>query len=222
MKHSVYINRTTNVDNLVCEGPSTQTDATLLASFLPKSKSQSRLQRAQTILSKVPLSRFYSESGISCLMEAGMSERQLAMITAGMELARRSVERQMINTDVMSSPELVRTYLQLRHTASEHKVFSVLLLDNRHRVIDYTEMFQGTIDTAAVYPREIVKKCLRENAAAVIFCHNHPSGQAEPSDTDVRLTRKLIDALALIDVRVLDHLIIGKGTSTSMAERGLM
>jgi len=83
-------------------------------------------------------------------------------------------------------------------------------------------LFTGTIDSAAVYPREIVKRCLNTNAAAVIFAHNHPSGVAEPSDTDVRLTRKLVDALALIDVRVLDHLIIGKGVQTSLAERGLM
>ena len=97
-----------------------------------------------------------------------------------------------------------------------------MFLDNRHRVIEYRELFRGTIDSAAVYPREVVKRCLSSNAAAVIFAHNHPSGVAEPSDTDVRLTRKLIDALALIDVRVLDHLIIGQGVQTSLAERGLM
>ena len=89
-------------------------------------------------------------------------------------------------------------------------------------MIDFSELFAGTIDSAAVYPREVVKACLKHNAAAVIFAHNHPSGQATPSDTDVRLTRKLVDALALMDVRVLDHVVVGQGEFTSLAEQGLM
>jgi len=122
----------------------------------------------------------------------------------------------------MTSPNLVREYLSLHLSGLQHEVFAGLFLDNRHRVLEYRQLFVGTIDSAAVYPREVVKRCLSSNAAAVIFAHNHPSGVAEPSDTDVRLTRKLTDALALIDVRVLDHLIIGQGVQTSLAERGLM
>jgi DNA repair protein RadC len=116
----------------------------------------------------------------------------------------------------------VRRYLSLQLSGLTHELFAALFLDNRHRVIEYKELFTGTIDSAAVYPREVVKHCLNSNAAAVIFAHNHPSGVAEPSDTDVRLTRKLTDALALIDVRVLDHLVIGQGVQTSMAEQGLL
>jgi DNA repair protein RadC len=97
-----------------------------------------------------------------------------------------------------------------------------LFLDNRHRVIDYRELFRGTIDGASVHPREVVRSALDLNAAAVIFAHNHPSGVAEPSQSDLRITQRLKDALALIDVRVLDHLIIGEGEGTSLAERGLL
>lgn len=152
----------------------------------------------------------------------GFGRAHHALLQAAIELGRRHVLCGVADRDVLSSPEAVRQYLSLHLSGLEHEVFSALFLDNRHRVIEYTELFRGTIDSAAVYPREVVKHCLSRNAAAVIFAHNHPSGVAEPSDTDVRLTRKLTDALSLIDVRVLDHLIIGCGVQTSLAERGLM
>ena len=126
------------------------------------------------------------------------------------------------NRDVLSSPGEVRNYLAAHLSGLQHEVFGALFLDNRHRVIRCADLFTGTIDSAAVYPREVVKHCLSYNAAALIIFHNHPSGLAEPSDTDVRLTRKLVDALSLVDVRVLDHLVIGQGVMTSLAERGLM
>ena len=141
---------------------------------------------------------------------------------AALELSRRRLHESIQAGSALSSPQDVRDYFSLHLTGLSHEVFAALFLDNRHRVIKYEELFKGTIDSAAVYPREVVKLCLSCNAAAVIFAHNHPSGVAEPSDTDVRLTRKLTDALALIDVRVLDHLIIGQGVQTSLAERGLM
>jgi len=126
------------------------------------------------------------------------------------------------SASVLSRPKDVRDYLQLHlgHETDEH--FWCLFLDNRHRVIAHEIVAHGTIDSAAVYPRVIVRKSLQHNAAAVIFAHNHPSGVAEPSDTDVRLTRRLTDALAMIDVRVMDHLIVGVSESTSLAERGLL
>jgi DNA repair protein RadC len=124
--------------------------------------------------------------------------------------------------DVLSTPEQVRHYLALKMSHLEHEVFAAIFLDTRHRIKEYRELFTGTIDSAAVYPREVVKQCLACNSAAVIFAHNHPSGVSEPTDTDVRLTRRLTDALALVDVRVLDHIVIGKGEMTSLAERGLM
>jgi len=152
----------------------------------------------------------------------GLGEARYTLLQAALEVSRRHLFAALRERDVLSSPADVRRYLALHLTGLPHEVFSALLLDNRHRVIEYRELFRGTIDSAAVYPREVVKHCLSRNAAAVIFAHNHPSGVAEPSDTDVRLTRKLVDALALVDVRVLDHLVIGQGVQTSLAERGLM
>jgi len=137
---------------------------------------------------------------------AGLGTARYALFQAILELSRRELYSQLERGDALSSPDSVRRYLSSQLAGRQHEVFCGLFLDNRHRVIEYTELFTGTIDSAAVYPREVVKNCLRSNAAAVIFAHNHPSGVAEPSDTDVRLTRKLTDALALIDVRVLDHL----------------
>ncbi|MEE9319484.1 MAG: DNA repair protein RadC [Granulosicoccus sp.] len=152
----------------------------------------------------------------------GLGDARYTMLQAALELSRRHVFAKVAGGDVLSSPEQVRCYLSMQLTGLEHEVFAGLFLDNRHRVIEYRVLSHGTIDSAAVYPREVVKHCLACNAAAVIFAHNHPSGVAEPSDTDVRLTRKLTDALGLIDVRVLDHLIVGRGEMTSLAERGLM
>jgi DNA repair protein RadC len=126
------------------------------------------------------------------------------------------------NATAFTSPSEVFTYLLCRHDGLEAEHFDVLFLDNRHRLISAETMFKGTIDSAAVYPREIIKRALELNAAAVIFSHNHPSGVAEPSDTDVRLTRKLIDGLSLVDIRVLDHVVTGSGVATSFAERGLL
>ena len=136
--------------------------------------------------------------------------------------AARIMEREMRYGDALSSPTKVREFLNYRFALLEHEVFGMITLDNRHRVIDYVELFRGTIDGAAVYPREVMKEVLHLNASAVIFSHNHPSGIAEPSDADIAITRKLSDALALIDVRVLDHFIIGHNCSTSLAERGLL
>jgi DNA repair protein RadC len=109
-----------------------------------------------------------------------------------------------------------------RLSARDHEVFTVIFMDNRHRVIECLEMFRGTIDGASVHPREVVKEALQRNAAAVILCHNHPSGVAEPSQADELITRRLQDSLALIDVRLLDHLIVAGGEVISLAERGLV
>jgi DNA repair protein RadC len=122
----------------------------------------------------------------------------------------------------VTSPEDTRRFLRLQLAEREAEVFCVLFLTNRHRVIAFEEMFQGTIDGATVHPREVVKAALRHNSAAVILAHNHPSGVAEPSRADEAITRRLKDALALVDVRVLDHLIVGGSEITSLAERGLV
>ena len=121
----------------------------------------------------------------------------------------------------MTSPQASKDFVKLQLATYEHEVFACLFMDNRNRVIAYEELFRGTIDGASVYPREVVKACLSHNAAAVIFAHNHPSGISEPSLADKSITKRLNDALALIDVRVLDHLIVGEEV-TSFAERGLL
>ena len=124
-------------------------------------------------------------------------------------------------SDYLTSPDNTRRFLRLKLSNLEHEVFAVLFLDSQHGVIKYKEMFTGTIDGAAVYPREVVKASLRHNAAAVIFAHNHPSGVSEPSESDKRITQRLKDALLLVDIRVLDHLIVGSNIS-SFAEQGLL
>ena len=131
------------------------------------------------------------------------------------------IRRIKTNTTELSSPQDTRNYLRLKFAGLEHEVFACLFLDQRHRVICFEELFTGTIDGASVYPREVVKATLKHNAAAVIFAHNHPSGNAEPSQSDKHITGRLKEALALIDVRVLDHFVVGDEV-VSFAERGLI
>lgn len=123
---------------------------------------------------------------------------------------------------VLSAPANTRQFLRAHLGALEHEVFAMLVLDNRHRLIEYVELFRGTVDGASVHPREVVKEVLKRNGVAVIFAHNHPSGVADASQADELITRRLRDALALIDVRVLDHLIVGDDKINSFAERGLL
>ena len=125
------------------------------------------------------------------------------------------------DSPLLTSPQASKDYVKLQLATYEHEVFACLFMDNKHRVITFEKLFRGTIDSASVYPREVVKACLRHNAAAVIFAHNHPSGVADPSLADEKITKRLKDALALIDVRVLDHLIVGEEV-ISFAERGLL
>lgn len=130
-------------------------------------------------------------------------------------------QRYRTGAPVFSSPDRTREFLTLKLAPLEHELFAVLALDNRHRLIEYIELFRGTVDNTTVHPREVVKELLRLNAAAAIFAHNHPSGVAEPSDADRLITRRLRDALELVDIRVLDHFVVGQ-TVTSLASRGLL
>ena len=151
-----------------------------------------------------------------------LSATEHQKVNAGIEIGKRIALTPLIKGDALTSPGDVRKVFSLHLAHLEYEAFCGLFLDNRHRVIEFRELYCRTIDSSAVYPRDIVKRCLACNCAAVIFGHNHPSSVAEPPETDVRLTRKLIDALALIDIRVLDHLVIARGVQTSLAERGLM
>ncbi len=138
------------------------------------------------------------------------------------ELVRRSLLETMRHRDVLSSPASVRDYLRMTLTGRDYEVFVVLFLDAQNRVIESEEMFRGTLTQTSVYPREVVKRSLFNNAAAVIFAHNHPSGVAEPSHADELLTQSLKQALALVDVKVLDHFVIAGAGLMSFAERGLL
>lgn len=154
--------------------------------------------------------------------EHGIGRSRSAIILAMPELARRYFEASLPPGEAIRSPADTEAFLQARMRHLGHELFCCLYLDNRHRVLRFDEMFRGTIDGTSVYPREVVKEALAVNAAAVILAHNHPSGVAEPSQADERITRRLKSALELVDIRLLDHLIIGDGRSTSMASRGLL
>lgn len=143
-------------------------------------------------------------------------------LQAARELVRRSLVEQMRQRDVLDSPQAVRDYLRVTLARLEHEVFMAVFLDAQHRVIAAEELFRGTLTQTSVYPREVVKRALANNAAAVIFAHNHPSGIPEPSRSDELLTQALREALSLVDVRVLDHFIVGGNGVVSFAERGLL
>ncbi|HEL3178666.1 TPA: DNA repair protein RadC [Stenotrophomonas maltophilia] len=139
-----------------------------------------------------------------------------------LDAARQAIEQKMQRGASFTSPVAVKEYLRAKLAGFEHEVFAVLFLDTQHRLIEYVEMFHGTIDSASVYPRELVKEALRLNAAAVIISHNHPSGSPEPSAADRALTQRLKEALALVDMRVLDHVVVAGSSTASFAERGLI
>ena len=164
---------------------------------------------------------FSSERG-PLLAAPGFGPASYAVIQASMELCRRHLAESLARGPGLTSPKTTRDYLIARLRDRQKEVFCCLFLDNRHRVIRFEELFQGTIDGTSVYPREVVKRALDLNAAATIFAHNHPSGVAEPSQADERITRRLKSALNLVDIRVLDHFIVGDGICTSFAERGLL
>lgn len=139
-----------------------------------------------------------------------------------LEVARQVIDLKMQRGAQFTSPTVVSDYLQVKLGGLEHEVFAILMLDSQHRLIAYSEMFRGTIDSASVHPREVVKEALAHNAGAVILAHNHPSGHPEPSEADKMITRKLMNALQLVDVRVLDHIVVGGRSTVSFAERGLL
>lgn len=152
----------------------------------------------------------------------GLGPAKFVQLQAVLEMGRRHLAEEAMRGEALVSSDATRRYLRARLRDRDHEIFACLFLDNRHRVLAFEELFRGTIDGASVYPREVVKAALRHNAAAVILAHNHPSGVAEPSRADTRLTERLRDALGLVDIRVLDHVIVGDGEPVSFAERGLV
>lgn len=152
----------------------------------------------------------------------GLGPAKRARIVAALELARRSLAEELLQRRSLGNPRDSGDYLRAKLRHLPYEVFGCLYLDNRHRVLAFEELFRGTVDSASVHPREVVRACLQHNACAVIFAHNHPSGEAEPSAADHAITHELRDALRLVGVRVLDHLVIGSGDPISMAARGLL
>jgi DNA repair protein RadC len=152
----------------------------------------------------------------------GIGEARIETLRTLPEIARRYFESAIVVGEPIRSPADTTAFLMARLRDLDHELFGCLFLDNRHRVLAFNELFRGTIDGTTVYPREVVKEALRVNAAAVILAHNHPSGVAEPSQADERITRRLKAALELVDIRLLDHLIVGDGGTTSLAARGLV
>jgi len=152
----------------------------------------------------------------------GVGEAKVLVLRVLPEIARRYYDESLPSGEVIRSPSDTEAFLQARLRHLGHEVFCCLFLDNRHRVLRFDELFRGTIDGTSVYPREVVKEALAVNAAAVILAHNHPSGVAEPSQADERITKRLKSALELVDIRLLDHLVVGDGYATSLAARGML
>ena len=211
-------------EKLLARGAAALSDAELLAIFL---------RTGVTGRSAVDLARDLIEhyGGLRQLFEAdqqtfcagrGLGMAKYVQLQAVLEMSRRYLEATLQRGDSLQSVADTRRYLtaQLRHEPSE--VFACLFLDNRHRVITFEKLFFGTIDSASVHPRVVMRKALDHNAAALILAHNHPSGVAEPSRADEQITRRLKEALGMIDIRVLDHFVIGDGDCVSFAERGLL
>jgi DNA repair protein RadC len=208
-------------ERLLAHGAGALSDAELLAVLL-----RTGLPGKSAVeLGRELLTRFKGLGGLFGADLAGvkgLGPAKRAQFEAAIELARRSLKDDLRTANALTSPGAVRDYLRLAIAEREHEVFVCLWLDAQHRVTACEELFRGTLTQTSVYPREIVKAALKANAAAVIFAHNHPSGAAQPSQADELLTRNLKDALALVDVKVLDHFVVAGHQALSFAERGLL
>lgn len=197
---------------LIACGPENLTDAELLSLFMPQPcGALQRVERARERLAR------YGSLSACTLTDAATPEA-----AAALELSRRVLREKLERSSALCSPQAVRDYLRLKLQDKPHEIFVAVFLDAQNRVLAVDELFRGTLTQTSVYPREVVKAALRHNAAAVILAHNHPSGIAEPSRSDEALTQALKQALALVDVKVLDHFVIGAGAAMSFAERGLL
>jgi DNA repair protein RadC len=209
---------------MVMPGETKQSDIELLATVMAAGAGDARATDTATVM----LNRFGSLRALlhadtpTLLACDGIGHARLAMLRALPEIARRYYTELLPQGETIRSPADTEAFLKAQLRDLHHELFCCLFLDNRHRVLAFDALFRGTIDGTSVYPREVVKEALAINAAAVILAHNHPSGVAEPSQADERITRRLKSALDLVDIRLLDHLIIGHGPATSLASRGLL
>jgi len=211
-------------EKLLSRGPAALSDAELLALLLRSGiQGKNVLQLAQELVD-----RFGGVAGLlhtpaeALKTVKGLGPAKRAELVAVLELARRALAQQLTQKPLFNTPQAVRDYLQLQLGGLQHEVFAVLFLDSQHRLIALEEMFRGTLTQTSVYPREVVKQALTLNASSVVLAHNHPSGTAQPSRADEALTHTLKAALALVDVRVLDHFVVTASQAVSMAELGLV
>lgn len=209
-------------EKLLSHGAAILSDAELLAIFLRTGVAGcSAVELARRLLTEFGSLRALLEADLPCFAaQLGLGPAKYAQLQAVLEMSRRHLAERLKRDSALENPQAVRQYLtaQLRH--EPHEVFAGLFLDSKHRVLSFEVLFRGSIDSATVYPRQIVKRALAHNAAAMIVVHNHPSGVTEPSAADRSLTERLVAALALIEVRLLDHFIVGDGEPLSLAERG--
>lgn len=210
-------------EKLLQRGSNALSDAELLAIFLRTGiKGKSAVDLARDLLSDFgSLRELMRAPQEHFCQHMGLGPAKFAQLQAVLEMAKRHLYEELERGNVLENPTATKNYLASQLRPYKHEVFAGLFLDNRHRVIQFEELFTGTIDGASVYPREVVKKAMGYNAAAIIFAHNHPSGVSEPSQADRNITHRLRDALELVDVRVLDHIIVGDEL-ISFAEKGYL
>ena len=210
-------------EKLLAHGAHGLSNAELLSVLIGSgAKNYSAMESAHELLAKFGSLRAITQAKRKDLCACrGIGDVRFVLLQAALEIVRRSLLETIKENDVLSDPSIARDYLKLKMRSYEHEVFACMVLDSQHRVLGFEEMFRGTIDGASVHPREVVKRALHYNAAAVILVHNHPSGSNEPSRADKHITKELKKSLELIDVRVLDHFVVGENV-TSFAERQLL
>ena len=210
-------------ERLLAEGAERLLDAELLAVLLRTGvRGKNAIELGADLLARFGSISGLLAAGPELLEIKGLGQAKTAQFAAAIELSRRAMREEMSSRNALTSPGAVRDYLRLSLAHRQHEVFVCIWLDAQHKVVGTEEAFRGTLTQTSVYPREIVKKALARNAAAVIFAHNHPSGVAQPSQADELLTRNLREALALVEVKVLDHFIVAGNQAISFAERGLL
>lgn len=209
-------------EKLLNQGPQALSDAELLAIFLRTGVKGCNVVDLSRQLLKAfgSISAIYRASCSEFCQHHGLGSAKYVQLQACLEMSKRYLNEELVNNDALTSSEATKAYLTAQLRNETREVFAALLLDNQHKVISFERLFHGTIDAAAVYPRIVVEAALKQQAAAVIFSHNHPSGVAEPSIADKQITNRLEQALSLIDVRVLDHIIIAGNNTYSFAEHG--